>query len=172
MTLKKLIQFTTSVVVISCLSVGSVFATGADFNDDGVFTVDDLDILVAAIATGKSDSVHDLSGDGLVDRSDIAEWLNIGGQANLGSPYKFADVNLDGNVDQVDFTTWNDHKFSETGAWSSGDFNGDGLTDGHDFVIWNEQKVIISESFLNAVPEPSGMFLVFPAALLLLRRRK
>ena len=114
----------------------------ADFNDDGLYDVADIDLLVAAIAAGSDPIDFDLTGDGLVDLADRDAWLAAAGAINLpsGNPYLLGDANLDGSVDGSDFGVWNAHKFNSPAAWSHGDFNADGIVDGLDFIEWNMNK--------------------------------
>jgi subtilisin family serine protease len=113
-----------------------------DFNDDGDYDCDDIDMLVAAIANGSSDLAFDLSSDGALSTVDIDLWLAEAGAINLpsGNAYQYGDANLDGTVNGNDFLVWNQFKFQQTGTWCQGDFNADGETDGNDFLIWNANK--------------------------------
>jgi len=45
------------------------------------------------------------------------------------------DANLDGIVDQADYTRWY-NGYGSNGGWSNGDFNGDGLVDQADYTLW------------------------------------
>jgi hypothetical protein len=113
-----------------------------DFDEDGDYDCQDVDLLVAAIAAGSSDLLFDLTGDADVTTADLDLWLALAGAANLpsGNAYLPGDANLDGSVDGLDFLEWNHHKFTSLAAWCAGDFNADGQVDGPDFVIWNSHK--------------------------------
>ena len=126
-----------------------------DFDRDTKYTTADVDELVANIAAGSAPLAYDLDGNGQVNRDDLQAWLAIAGAANLGEgrSYLMADANLDGVVDGIDFIAWNDHKFSNTAAWSAGDFNADGSVDGNDFITWNILKFLAADAV--AVPEPT-----------------
>ena len=146
--------------------------SGPDFNGDSALNCDDVNILTAAIAGSSTDSQFDLTGDGDVDAEDLSEWLTQAGAENLpgGDSYLAADANLDGVVDGVDFTIWNDNKFSNNDAFCSGDFNADGVVDGIDFTIWNDNKfqsadAVSSNHGMQTVPEPAT-YLAFVAMLL------
>ena len=119
-----------------------------DFNDDGLWNSVDIDALVADIIGPGTPATYDLTGDGNVDLADRDAWLAEAGSINLasGNPYLLGDANLDGVVDGIDFTRWNDNKFSSSGAWSLADFNADGFTDGTDFTLWNDNKFTSSDS--------------------------
>ena len=130
-----------------------------DFNNDGNYNCLDVDSLVADIVGPGTPSIYDLSGDGVVDETDLNRWLAEAGTNNLPSqqPYLPGDADLDGAVDGSDFGIWNGNKFNSIAAWCSGDFNADGAIDGSDFGRWNSHK------FTNAnhlVPEPATSWLM------------
>ena len=99
---------------------------------------------MAAIADGTNDLAFDLTGDGLVNSSDLAAWLGEAGAAMLpsGNPFLPGDANLDGTVGAADFTIWNNNRFTSQASWCRGDFNADGVIDGKDLLIWNGNKDI------------------------------
>ena len=127
-----------------------------DFNDDGSFDCADLDALVATIAAGNHDPTYDLTGDGLVDGADQAQWLADAAIANdLNSSYLAGDANLDGVVDGSDFVIWNANKFTVESAWCQGNFDHNQVVDGSDFLLWNQHKFTMSDGTIVAlVPEP------------------
>jgi hypothetical protein len=123
-----------------------------DFNGDGALDCDDIDQLVAAVASGSTSSMWDANGDGSVNLDDVNEWvLNLKGTL-LG------DANLDGQVDGLDFVAWNTNKFTPHSTWCGGDFDASGAVDGLDFVIWNTNK--FQSASPVTVPEPAGMILL------------
>jgi hypothetical protein len=113
-----------------------------------------------------------LTGDGLVDATDLEDWLAEAGAANLGSgnSYLSGDANLDGNVDGADFLSWNANKFAVTTGWCQGDFDANGFADGADFVIWNSNK--FASALASAVPEPTSFGLAFVCMLAMAARRR
>jgi hypothetical protein len=129
---------------------------GGDYNSDGRFDCQDIDNLVAEIASGNHAPSYDITSDGLVDQHDLALWLTNAGAINLasGNAYLPGDANLDGAVDGSDFNLWNSHKFTMANGWCGGDFSADGFTDGSDFGLWNSHKFQSSASI--AVPEACG----------------
>lgn len=133
-----------------------------DFDNDGDFDGVDVDALVGVIVAMTNDPNFDLTGNGLVDREDLTNWLALAGAANLpsGNPYLDGDANLDGIVDGLDFILWNDHKFTQLAAWTKGDFTADGTVDGLDFIAWNENKFTSSDSAGTQVPEPGASWLI------------
>ena len=100
-----------------------------DINRDGRIDADDLDRLWAIIANGSSDPLHDLNGDGYVDRDDHATLV----QDILGTNY--GDANLDGNVNAADLNIVGLNWQTPTGGWSNGDFNCDGKVDAADLNL-------------------------------------
>ncbi len=131
-----------------------------DFDMNGDYACEDIDLLVAEIAAGTNSGAFDLTGDGAVDGDDLTAWLAEAGAAELGSgdPYLLGDANLDGVVDTSDFNLWNGSKFTSTAAWCAGDFNADGVVDTSDFNIWNGNK-FQSSARPAAVPEPTSRVL-------------
>jgi hypothetical protein len=142
-----------------------------DFSDDLALGCDDVNSLVAEIASGGVDLEFDMNSDGQVDLDDLDEWLDVAGTFNVGGPYLGGDANLDGFVDGLDFIEWNGNKFTATAAWCSGDFNADGFIDGLDFIIWNGNK-FMSSDHAAAIPEPCSQLLFLIALAMFARRRR
>jgi hypothetical protein len=149
-----------------------------DFNEDGVYGIDDIDALTQQILEASMGATvelkFDVNGDGNVDPADGERWLANAGAVNnpSGNPFLPADGNLDGVVDGSDFILWNAHKFSFAPLFSQGDWNYDGVVDGSDFLLWNAHKFNASD--LMAVPEPgsSTVLLVGLLATVMLRFRR
>ena len=115
-----------------------------DFDFDGTLTAADIDQLCSAL--GGADLSFDISGDGQVDMDDVDQLV----LDEIGT--LFGDANLDGVVDGIDFTLWNDGKFQSGQGWATGDFDCDMTTDGRDFLVWNDNK--FQSADVHAVPEP------------------
>ncbi len=159
------------------------FALFCDFSGNGECGVDDLNQMLAegpvanGIAVNGTNAQFDLTGDGVIDNSDVDQWLAMAAESNgFMESYQHGDANLDGIVDGLDFLNWNAFKFQSATHWSSGDFNGDGLVDGVDFVAWNANKFqsiasLPSSAGLLAVPEPT-MGIAWLLAICLLRSRR
>ncbi|HEY6565519.1 MAG TPA: hypothetical protein VIY86_13535, partial [Pirellulaceae bacterium] len=111
----------------------SVFRPG-DFDQDGDLDLNDVDALTAAIAAGSSNLQFDTNGDGLVNVTDLQNWILNIKRTVMG------DANLDFVTDGSDFNIWNQNKFTSSTKWSKGNFNADGFVDGSDFNIWNQNK--------------------------------
>ncbi len=160
---------------LSVVRLDAIAGISGDFDGNGIYDCADVDSLVAEIVGGANSAGFDLSGDGVVDDSDLDLWLAEAGAANLpgGGAFLDGDANLDGVVDVSDFNIWNANKFTNTAAWCSGDFSADGVVDVSDFNIWNGNKFNSSDS-VAAVPEPSTSVMLLPVlvmGLLQLRRR-
>ena len=133
---------------------GVAMTVDGDFNNDGFWNCDDINMLSAAIATSNMDLMFDMNGDGMITLADITEptvgWLAVGGANNSaqtgGNAFLNGDANLSGSVDGSDFGIWNSNKFSTSNAWCSGDFNASGGVDGSDFGIWNGNKFTSSDA--------------------------
>ncbi len=122
-------------------SVIPVPVVTGDFDGDGNWNCQDIDLLVAFLAGGGMDLGFDLNNDGSIDLLDRDAWLQVAASQNgLTASYLVGDANLDGVVDTSDFNVWNVHKFTASAAWCSGDFNADGLVDTSDFNLWNINK--------------------------------
>jgi hypothetical protein len=128
-----------------------------DFDNDGDYDCADVNSLVSVIATNSNQAAFDLTGDRLVNGSDLQAWLVQGGANHPmqtgGRPFRAGDANLDGVVDGSDFGIWNSNKFTLIAAWCSGDFNANGAVDGSDFGVWNSNKFTSSADAIQ-VPEP------------------
>ncbi len=105
----------------------------ADFNDDGLYDLTDLDPLAAAIALGAHPNEYDLTKDGLVDLADRDAWLTTAGAKNLASQqaYPLGDSNLDGVFDSRDLIAIfqlgeYEDSTSANSVWSDGDWTCDG----------------------------------------------
>ena len=151
-----------------------IVVIAGDFNFDGELNCQDVDRLVEEITRGDNAAPFDLTDDGLVDTTDLDEWLVQAGEANLpsGNPYLPGDANLDGAVDASDFNIWNSNRLSQTPAWCAGDFNADGFVDASDFNIWNSHRFMSSAGAPAAVPEPEALWLSFIAVAWLAAYRR
>jgi hypothetical protein len=159
-----------TVVALLAQEAGLILPTDScDFDTNGLCNVLDLNALLqtgpiingVAVVPGVTDQ-FDLNGDNSIDNVDVDEWLASAATANgFGSPYKRGDANLDGVVDGVDFSQWNERKFTSNLLWDGGDFNGDGTADGIDFTLWNAHKFTSSAAFRTSVPEPAAAWLVW-----------
>jgi hypothetical protein len=68
------------------------------------------------------------------------------------------DFNGDGNVDGVDFVTWQGNFPTGSGAsLAQGDADGDGDVDGADFVVWQTNFPFPSSPGASPVPEPGAV---------------
>ncbi len=85
----------------------------------------------------------------------------------LGPKPKPGDVNLDGNVDEVDFASIRDNFFSQ--EMTRADVNHDMVVDFADFGLW---KVNSGGPGQAAVPEPSASALLLTSLLFFVRSRR
>lgn len=102
-----------------------------DFDNDGELTSHDIDLLYEAIGTQTTTLNMDLTGEKTVDKEDASELV----KNRLGT--KFGDVDLDGDVDIVDFNflavQYDPDGNSPDNNWSDGNFDGDNDVDIQDF---------------------------------------
>ncbi len=149
------LSYATSGSFTVAINFGTVSLLG-DFDNDGSYTCNDIDMLVAEIASAGNNPLFDLNSDTFVDQADLDVWLATAATFDgFGSPYKRGDANLDGTVDGQDFIIWNSHKFTANAAWCLGDFNADGSIDGQDFILWNTNKFTSSDA-LAVWKDPRG----------------
>ena len=134
-----------------------------DFDEDGLITAGDIDLLSAAATEGTHPIEFDVTGDGLVTEHDRESWIRELATSLPG------DANLDGKVQFDDFLALSAN-FGQSGGWSDGDANGSGHVDFADFVLLssNYQQ---SNATSAAVPEPSTFLLGLTAWSLSLLRR-
>ena len=129
-----------------------------DFNGDGAFDCRDIDQLTTEVASGGNPVSFDLNADGLVNRSDVTEWLITAGNARNGEPFLIGDVNLDGSVQHNDWSgALNGNLFTATSRWCDGDINADGVVDDSDAMIVQNN---ISQPRDPALPVGEGESLI------------
>ena len=101
----------------------------ADFDGDGKFSSSDIDMVSFQIKNGLNDPAFDLTGDNLVDQSDMDVLVLTLLQSRYG------DANCDGSVDVGDLGILAANYGGTDKSWSQGDFNGDGKVDVGDLGI-------------------------------------
>ena len=137
-----------------------------DYNADGLIDIHDVEILRDAVEHG--DNSFDLTGDGIVDSTDIRIFTEDPSLLNSW----IGDVNGDGEFGTSDLTAvfqagqFEDNDGSEettmNSVWATGDWNGDGEFDTADFVFafqgggFEEGPRVTVVS----VPEPDSMIIV------------
>ena len=125
-----------------------------DFDSSDTFDLADIDSLTDEIANDNHSPCFDLTGDGTVDSADLED-LVVNRVGTL-----MGDADLDGDVDVMDYETWNTNLFVAGNTWATGDFNADGSTDVSDFNIWNDNKTSGQAASASAVPEPNALLLI------------
>ncbi|MBN00276.1 MAG: hypothetical protein CMJ77_14235 [Planctomycetaceae bacterium] len=105
-----------------------------DFDNDGMLTVADVDLLSDAVLANTTDSKFDVNTDGAVNSSDRTFWIE-----ELKTTY-FGDANLDGEFNSSDFISvlivgeYEDGIPANSG-WADGDWNGDKDFSSSDFIL-------------------------------------
>jgi hypothetical protein len=131
-----------------------------DFNNNGAYDADDIDLLSAEVRGATNPPAFDLNGDGLVNQDDRGEWVDV-----LANTY-FGDSNLDGEFNSSDFVvvfTANEYEDSiaNNSGWATGDWNGDSEFNSSDFVTaFTAAGYEVGPRPAAAVPEPSTAFLL------------
>ena len=147
-----------------------------DCDGNGVVTIADIDLLVGEIVAETNNSTCDLSGDGVVDGTDLNRWLSGAARENgFGdTAYLRGDANLDGFVNSLDLNSlalnW---RKNDVPRWSGGDFSADGSINALDLnqLGLNWRHSIVASANTAPVPEPSSLLLALVGCLLVSRRQ-
>jgi len=145
-------------------------ALPGDFDNDGVLTAADIDLLATGIRDSSTDLAFDLTGDGTVDLADHSRWTKDLKHAWLG------DANLDGEFDSDDLIfvfQAAKYEVDEDAGWAEGDWTADGRFDTSDLMAaFSEAGYEMGpRAAVSAVPEPSSGLLVVIGLIGLYRRR-
>lgn len=156
-------------------SYGTIDFPDGDFDDDGIWSISDIDTLMTEIAFGRHDLSLDLTGDGAVTDADRDAWLAEAGPRNgFVGPYLIGDANLDGIVNAADIGPVGVSWQSNNRKWSDGNFTKYGVNSTDlNLLALNWQKSVPSIAF--AVPERSNAVPTIVAllwGLATLRRRR
>ncbi len=141
-----------------------------DFNNDGLLTAIDIDLLSAEVRKGSNDTAYDLNGDELVDQADREVWVH-----GLKNTF-FGDANLDGEFDTADLVQVLSIGKYETGIeadWSEGDWDGSHAFGTGDMVVALTEGAYEQGPAprAHAVPEPTSLLLLALGALALVGPR-
>ncbi|MCA9168780.1 MAG: PEP-CTERM sorting domain-containing protein [Planctomycetales bacterium] len=144
-----------------------------DFNNDGILDAADIDALTGESASGANNLAYDLTGDSVVDGSDVAEWI----KADDIKKSWIGDANLDGEFNTSDLVvlfSGGKYETGEAAVWSTGDFTGDGLFTTSDLVsaLSDGGYEAGTRAAVAAVPEPASATLLLLGSLAMLRRRR
>ncbi len=148
--------------------VGRVVEMGiGDFDNDDQYTVDDIDILAAALRNGEGNPAdYDLNNDGLISAADHKTLVE-----DLIRTY-YGDSNLDSQFDSKDLIQvlaageYLDN-YDGNSTWATGDWNGDGDFDPSDLTLCFQSGGYERGPRAVAavpVPEPASIALVCSAA--------
>ncbi len=141
-----------------------------DFNNNGTYDAEDIDLLSAEVRDGMDPPEFDLNSDGLVNQDDRSEWVEV-----LAKTY-FGDANIDGEFNSGDLVAvFQDGKFDldEEATWAQGDWNGDHRFGTGDLVAAFQDGgfEMGPRGAMAAVPEPSTLVLLICGFIVGWRRR-
>jgi hypothetical protein len=128
--------------------LGSDVSTACDLDADGRCGLTDIDRLATAIAERTDLIAFDLTADGVVDQSDLDQFLNEVTRFN-------GDANFDGEVTFDDFLPLSANYGQDDNTWSEGDFVPNGTVDFEDFLVLAANVGRSSLNVAASVPEPS-----------------
>ena len=144
-----------------------------DFDQDGLYTANDIDLLSEAIRDSLNDLSFDINSDGQVNEDDRRFWVK---DITVSNTY-FGDANLDGQFDSGDLTmVFQAAKFerNEDAGWAEGDWTGDARFNTSDLTVAFQdggyEKGPLTE--VAAVPEPSTAILLTMGIIGVCRFRK
>jgi len=134
-----------------------------DTDQDGDVDAEDIDLLYDHF--GSNESRFDVALNfGLAGQADV-DALVQGDNGNHASDLfftEYGDINLDGDVDALDYLAL-ERGFGADSGWAGGDFNGDHIVDEDDVAIWEDNLGFVaaatSSGTASAVPEPSSFIL-------------
>ena len=147
----------------------SIDVPNGDFDDDGTWSVTDIDSLMTEIAHNGRNPAFDLTGDGIVDDHDRDSWLAIAGpRIGFAGAILIGDGNLDGIVNSADLGVLGVNWQSSGDRWSEGNFSGKDVNSNDlNALAVNWQS---SVPLATAVPEPSHRLLILAMSILSLNR--
>ena len=145
-----------------------------DFNLNGELDAGDIDLLSKEVASETPDLSFDLNDDGAVDAADRSVWVKDLKKTWVG------DADLNGEFNSGDFVAvFSAAKYEDgidgNATWAEGDWNGDMDFDSGDFVAAFSDAGFEQgprPPQVAAVPEPTSLFSLGIACLLLWRVRR
>lgn len=150
----------------------SVVIELGDFDADGDRDLADVDALAVAIRTDSTNTVFDVTGDGVADAVDLDKWIK-----QLKQTW-FGDANLDGEFGTSDLVSVFQKGEYEDGiegnsGWSEGDWNGDLEFTSGDFITAFQDGGFEQgpRTGVANVPEPTAAVPMLLMILALLPRR-
>ena len=144
------------------ITVSSATLDG-DFNLDQQLDAQDIAVLCSDIRNSTNTDSFDLSGDGIVDLTDLEHWVVVEKKTQFG------DADLDGQVDFSDFLALSAAFGEQPADWSQGDFNCSNSVTFADFLKLSQN---FGSSTVASVPEPSTPFAILFSISLALSLRK
>lgn len=150
---------------LSSADIKSLFDSASsdpcDFNGDGTFGIEDLEMILVAVTAGENDTTFDVTGDGVVDFADVQSFVESPDKLNTW----IGDSNVDGEFNSGDLVavfTAARYETGEPANWAQGDWNADGIFGSGDLVAAftdGGYEKGVRQPAAN-VPEPTGCLLL------------
>ena len=158
-----------SALIEGAFAINAAAVLRGDFDDDGLLTVADIDLLSAEARSGVPDLLYDVDADGVVDDMDVTAWVH-----DLKGTW-IGDANLDGQFNSTDMVeVFQRGQYEDTDAlnsgWNDGDWNADGDFTSGDLVAAFQDGGYEIGTRSVAVPEPTAPMVVV-LTLLVLRKK-
>ena len=123
-----------SLLLRAAYDINAAAVLHGDFDDDGLLTVSDLDLLDEQIRSDSPDTTFDVDDNGSVDEADLSYWI-----VQLNNTW-MGDADLDGEFNSNDLVSVLAAGQYESGmvgnaSWDSGDWNADGDFTSEDLVV-------------------------------------
>ncbi len=157
--------------------IGFTPIASGDFDMDGEYTCDDIDLLYGEISAGTHDPAFDLTSDALVNGDDVGSWLaEAGSDKGYSEPIRPGDADLNGVVNATDLNVLGlNWQATDATSWCQADFNHDANVNSADLndigINWLSD-ITVAANATASVPEPNSLGLMALGATGLLGLRR
>ena len=151
--------------VVSDFTLAMMMRIPCDFDANSECNGKDIDRLGKTVNQGNNPVFFDMTMDGLVDQTDIDEFLRQAGLKN-------GDLNFDGLVSFEDFLLFAANFGLSDRKWSDGDLIVNGSVDFEDFLVLAANFGMTNSDGTMPVPEPNCMSMIIAGLIGLAAARK